>query len=84
MEQNPSDQEKKKILAVIKENITKKSSEDLSEANLSNLEMSESNHYRTGRWQPTEHVRFIKGCLQYGNNWKKVCFKYHLFLKKAF
>jgi hypothetical protein len=72
MEQNPSDLDKQKIMTAIKENIIKKSSDELSEENLSNLEMSESEHYRTGRWQPTEHVRFIKGCLQYGNNWKKV------------
>ena len=25
-----------------------------------------------GRWNPEEHVRFIKGCLLFGNNWKKV------------
>jgi hypothetical protein len=28
--------------------------------------------YKNGRWQPEEHVRFIKGCLLYGNNWRKV------------
>ena len=25
-----------------------------------------------GRWNKEEHIRFIKGCLLYGNNWKKV------------
>ena len=25
-----------------------------------------------GRWNKDEHIRFIKGCLLYGNNWKKV------------
>ena len=25
-----------------------------------------------GRWNDEEHIRFIKGCLLYGNNWKKV------------
>ena len=25
-----------------------------------------------GRWNQDEHIRFIKGCLLYGNNWKKV------------
>ena len=25
-----------------------------------------------GRWNPEEHIRFIKGCLLFGNNWKKV------------
>ena len=28
--------------------------------------------YRNGRWLPNEHMRFLKGCLLYGNNWKKV------------
>ena len=28
--------------------------------------------FKNGRWQPFEHLRFIKGCLLYGNNWKKV------------
>ena len=25
-----------------------------------------------GRWNNEEHIRFIKGCLKFGNNWKKV------------
>lgn len=25
-----------------------------------------------GRWATNEHLRFLGGCLQYGNNWKKV------------
>lgn len=25
-----------------------------------------------GRWAKDEHLRFLAGCLQYGNNWKKV------------
>jgi len=25
-----------------------------------------------GRWKTNEHIRFLGGCLQYGNNWKKV------------
>ena len=25
-----------------------------------------------GRWNHEEHIRFIKGCLLFGNNWKKV------------
>ncbi len=29
--------------------------------------------FKNGRWLPCEHMRFIKGCLLYGNNWKKVC-----------
>lgn len=27
---------------------------------------------RQGRWLTQEHIRFVKGCLLYGNNWKKV------------
>lgn len=36
----------------------------------------QNENYKTGRWHPNEHTRFIKGCLLYGNNWKKVkiCF----------
>ena len=30
------------------------------------------NGFRNGRWMATEHNRFLKGCLLYGNNWKKV------------
>ena len=26
----------------------------------------------TGRWELNEHIRFLKGCLQFGNNWKKI------------
>lgn len=44
-----------------------------SEDFLSENELSEMNEeYKSGRWHPDEHYRFIKGCLQYGNNWKKV------------
>ena len=40
---------------------------------LSENDPSEMNEdYKTGRWHPDEHYRFIRGCLQYGNNWKKV------------
>lgn len=28
--------------------------------------------HNTGRWTQNEHFRFIKGCLLFGNNWKKV------------
>lgn len=31
--------------------------------------------YNTGRWTQNEHFRFIKGCLLFGNNWKKVSTK---------
>lgn len=41
---------------------------------LDNSKEDESN-FKTGRWHPQEHKRFIKGCLLYGNNWKKVSLK---------
>jgi hypothetical protein len=49
----------------------KENSDDMSMGNDS--EENENNEqYRTGRWHPTEHLRFIKGCLMHSNNWKKV------------
>ena len=35
-------------------------------------EEENTKNLRTGRWHTKEHFRFIKGCLMYGNNWKKV------------
>ena len=32
----------------------------------------ESSSGHSGRWEPKEHIMFLGGCLQYGNNWKKV------------
>lgn len=32
----------------------------------------DNTNYRNGRWLPCEHIRFVKGCLAHGNNWKKV------------
>ena len=26
----------------------------------------------TGNWEKEEHLRFVKACLNHGNNWKKV------------
>ena len=48
--------------------------EDNSLDNLSNENKSndEEGNFKSGRWHPQEHERFIKGCLLYGNNWKKV------------
>ena len=48
---------------------TTDSFEELSD-NLSSKD--EKGDYRNGRWLPNEHMRFLKGCLLYGNNWKKV------------
>lgn len=28
--------------------------------------------FNNGRWTYSEHLNFLKGCIQYGNNWKKV------------
>ena len=85
MSQNLNDQDRKKILSSMKienpennynENIVKtdESSEDVVSAN----DLTANNEdYRTGRWHPSEHFRFIKGCLQHGNNWKKVINQFH-------
>ncbi len=48
----------------------KETYEDVSE----NSSKDNYDRYKNGRWQPAEHLRFIKGCLLYGNNWKKVSF----------
>ena len=31
-----------------------------------------NNSGNNGRWEHKEHLRFLGGCLQFGNNWKKV------------
>ena len=41
----------------------------------------ESSKFKKGRWNPEEHERFLKGCYEYKNDWKKVLFyliKYRL------
>ena len=40
--------------------------------NHSESSKGEQNNYKTGRWNNTEHLRFIQGCLLHGNNWRKV------------
>ena len=35
-------------------------------------ESSDTEEYNYGRWNEEEHIKFIKGCLLYGNDWKKV------------
>ena len=46
------------------------------ENNNESLELNEdendNNNILNGRWSQKEHLLFIKGCLLYGNNWKKV------------
>ena len=47
----------------------------LNEKDLNNsVGISEENedNLQKGRWNNDEHIRFIKGCLLYKNNWKKV------------
>ena len=34
--------------------------------------LSRQNDLQNGRWKQEEHFRFIKGCLLFGNNWKKI------------
>lgn len=47
-----------------------KSSRSIDEKNeVNNLDVI---NIRQGRWLTQEHIRFVKGCLLYGNNWKKV------------
>jgi hypothetical protein len=48
--------------------------------NLSSSSREDDGKFKNGRWLPCEHLRFIKGCLLHGNNWKKV--KYTLFILK--
>lgn len=37
-------------------------------------ENDENGEYKNGRWEKLEHLKFLKGCLIHGNNWKKVKF----------
>lgn len=32
--------------------------------------------FKEGRWTADEHAKFVKSCLIYGNNWKKVNFEF--------
>jgi hypothetical protein len=70
---NPIQSGEKKEIFVLdnqKKAINLKTAKDNSDSVDSNNE--EDGNYKTGRWHPNEHKRFIRGCLQYGNNWKKV------------
>jgi hypothetical protein len=55
-----------------KENISAGGYDTCNDQSLSNSE--DNKQFRNGRWLPNEHMRFIKGCLLYGNNWKKVIY----------
>ena len=37
-----------------------------------NEDENNNNNTSNGRWSQKEHLSFIKGCLLYGNNWKKI------------
>jgi hypothetical protein len=50
----------------------KLSNDSNDEQNSLSSSRDDNNEFRNGRWQSFEHLRFIKGCLLYGNNWKKV------------
>lgn len=43
----------------------------------------DTSKYRNGRWLPFEHIRFVKGCLAHGNNWKKVSHKHNARLRSS-
>ena len=51
---------------------TKKNENEKLETKLENQNEIEDNNSQNGRWDKNEHLRFLSGCLQYGNNWKKV------------
>ena len=38
----------------------------------SEIDSKKSTKYNTGRWTQEEHLKFIDGILEYGNEWKKV------------
>ena len=42
--------------------------------NIVDYEIKNEDNYtgNNGRWAKNEHLRFLAGCLKYGNNWKKV------------
>ena len=45
---------------------------DYSSGNENSKDNENNGDYKTGRWEKNEHYKFLKGCLLYGNNWKKV------------
>ena len=42
------------------------------ENKMNEIKNDERSIANNGRWEPKEHIRFLRGCLKYGNNWKKV------------
>ena len=60
---------------ILYNNVLQHSNNMLNEKDLNNsVNNSEENedNLQKGRWNNDEHIRFIKGCLLYKNNWKKV------------
>ncbi len=49
-------------------NLTNKINEEFKNKNI----IKKNKINSKGRWIKEEHIRFIKGCLLYGNDWKKV------------
>lgn len=49
-----------------------RSNEDNSAEEDNSRENEENGDYKNGRWEKQEHLKFLKGCLLHGNNWKKV------------
>jgi len=59
------------ISQTIKENINLPTTQN---ENIVDYEIKNEDNYsgNNGRWAKNEHLRFLAGCLKYGNNWKKV------------
>jgi hypothetical protein len=36
------------------------------------LHLVRESNYKEGRWDTEEHQKFVKSCIIYGNNWRKV------------
>jgi len=52
---------------------------DESDDEISNCQSEGGNkNYNNGRWNQNEHYKFLKGCLLFGNNWKKVFFIFYI------
>ena len=78
MDLNPNCIEKKLTFNIGLNNLSKEfdSLGGFDSCNDQSLSISEDpKQFKNGRWLPNEHMRFIKGCLLYGNNWKKVIIK---------
>ena len=63
------------ITSTMTETINNDSLRNLSYNNLINNQNKNEEKKSTGnngRWEHSEHIRFLGGCLQFGNNWKKV------------